>query len=230
MKKRLVAVVAVMSALCMMLTGCAKLAPADQTISALFDLYVKEDAAPMMDLLGFESEEAVNKAFFEEDAEADMVAELQAEFAAAGMEMSEEEVQELTDTMVGMMNKTSCTAEITAEDGDYTTVTLQVTGFSNEEMMTIIEEASNAMLESITEEDLLLIAEGDMDVLGSYMSAYVEDFMSGFAAMETVAEPVEVTVECEKLIVDNNGKEITAWLPSDMDEFTADIDAAVFQN
>lgn len=63
-EKRLVAVAVVMVMVCMMLTGCGKkAAPADQTIDALFELYIKDNATPMKDLLGFETEEAVVEAF-----------------------------------------------------------------------------------------------------------------------------------------------------------------------
>ncbi len=229
MKRKLLAVIMTVVMGCMMLTGCAKIAPADQTISALFDLYVKEDASVMQSLLGFESEEAVNAAFFEEDANVDMAEEMKAVFEEAGMELSEEEVQNLTDTMRAMMAKTSCTSAVTAEEGDVTTVTLQVSGFAYDEMEGIMEEASTVMIESITEEDLLAIAEGNMEVYNKYISQYLADFMSGIAAMEPVAEPVEVEIDCEKQLVNNNGKEITAWLPSDMDAFMSEVDAAVFQ-
>lgn len=230
MKKRLLAVVMVMALMCLTLTGCgAKLAPADQTISALFDLYAKENAAPMKDLLGFASEEDVNTAFFAEDVNVDLVDDLKAELESAGVEMSDEDIQELSDTMYEMMNKTSCTAEITSEEGDVTVVTLKINGYSYEEMGNIIMEAADTMMNSITEEDMVAISEGNMEVFNTYMQQYVKDFMSGLAAMELVAEPVEVTVECEKLLVDVSGKETAAWLPSDMDAFASDVDAALFQ-
>lgn len=54
--KKLLAVVATMAVVCMTLTGCGeKLPPADQTISSLFELAAKNNAAPMKDLLGFAS-------------------------------------------------------------------------------------------------------------------------------------------------------------------------------
>ena len=229
MKKKLLAVVMTVVMTCMMLTGCAKLAPADQTVSALFDLYVKDDASSMQSLLGFSSEEAVKAAFMEDSTNTDMVEGLKTALESAGVEMSDADIQNLTDTMMGMMAKTTCTAEITEESADVTTVTLHVNGYSNTEMQTIMEEASNKMVESITEEDLLLIAEGDMDVFNKYMSGYLNDFVSGIAAMELVAEPVDVVVDCEKLMVEDNGKEIVAWLPSDMQGFASDMDAAIFQ-
>jgi len=43
------------------------------------------------------------------------------------------------------------------------------------------------------------------------------------------ADPVEISVTCEKLIVEVSGKGEIAWLPSDMDGFSSDIEAAMFQ-
>ncbi|MBQ2935668.1 MAG: hypothetical protein IJD96_05450 [Lachnospiraceae bacterium] len=229
-KRTLTAIVAMMALVCMMLAGCgAKSAPADQSVNALFELYAKNNAAPMQELLGFESVEAVNAAFVEEDAEVDVLAEMTSIIEDADVEMTEEEIQSFTDSLMGMVNKASATAEITSEDGDYTTVTLQVYGFSSEEMMTIITDCATAMTESITEEDAIAIGEGDMEVYNKYMKQYITDFVNGMAAMDPVAEPVEVVVECEKQLVEVNGKEQAEWMPVDMDGFCADVDAAMFQ-
>lgn len=229
-KRTLVAIVAMMAIVCMSLVGCGpKAAPADQSISALFELYAKNNAAPMQELLGFESEEAVNAAFFEEDAEVDLVAEMTSIIEDAGVEMTEEEIQGFTDSLVEMVNRATATATITSEDGDYTTVTLAINGYTSEEMMTIIMDAATVMQESITEEDAIAIAEGDMEVYNKYMKQYINDFVSGIAAMQPSAEAVEVVVECEKQLVDVNGKEQAEWMPVDMDQFCADVDAAMFQ-
>ena len=229
-KRTLVAIVAMMAIVCMSLVGCGpKAAPADQSISALFELYAKNNAAPMQELLGFESEEAVNAAFFEEDAEVDLVAEMTSIIEDAGVEMTEEEIQGFTDSLVEMVNRATATATITSEDGDYTTVTLAINGYTSEEMMTIIMDAATVMQESITEEDAIAIAEGDMEVYNKYMKQYINDFVSGIAAMQPSAEAVEVVVECEKQLVDVNGKEQAEWMPVDMDQFCADIDAAMLQ-
>ena len=129
--KKLLAVVATMAVVCMTLTGCGeKLPPADQTISSLFELAAKNNAAPMKDLLGFASEEEVRSAFFEEGADVELVDELKNELESAGVELSEEDVQDLTDSLEAMLNKITYTAEITSQDKDTTVVTLKVNGFS----------------------------------------------------------------------------------------------------
>lgn len=228
--KKLLAVVATMAVVCMTMTGCGeKLPPADQTISSLFELAAKNNAAPMKDLLGFASEEEVRSAFFEEGADVELVDELKSELESAGVELSEEDVQDLTDSLETMLNKITYTAEITSQEKDTTVVTLKVNGFSYEEMTNIIMDAANTMMESITEEDQIAIQNGDMEVFNNYMQQYVKDFVAGLAALEPTADPVEFTVNCEKLSVEVNGKDKVAWLPSDMDGFSVDVENAMFQ-
>lgn len=228
--KKLLAVVATMAVVCMTLTGCGeKLPPADQTISSLFELAAKNNAAPMKDLLGFASEEEVRSAFFEEGADVELVDELKNELESAGVELSEEDVQDLTDSLEAMLNKINYTAEITSQDKDTTVVTLKVNGFSYNEMTNVIMDAANTMMESITEEDQIAIQNGDMEVFNNYMQQYVKDFVAGLAALEPSADPVEFTVTCEKLSVEANGKDKVAWLPSDMDGFSVDVENAMFQ-
>jgi len=229
-KRTLTAIVAMMALVCMMLAGCgAKSAPADQSISALFELCAKNNTAPMQELLGFESEEAVYDAFFEEDVEVDFVAEMQSMIESSGIKLTEEDVQAFTDSLLGMVDRASATAAITAEEGDVTTVTLQVSGYTAEDMMNVIMDAATTMQESITEEDAIAISEGDEELLNQYMKQYFQDIVAGFTAMQPVTEPVEVVVECKKQMVEVNGKEQAEWMPTDLDQFNTDVNAAMFQ-
>lgn len=228
--KKVLAVVASMAIMCMTLTGCGeKLVPADQTIGALFELASKSNAAPMKDLLGFASEEDVRSVFFEEGADVELAEELSGEFANAGLDLSDEEIQEFTNSVQEILDKITYTAEITSESSDETVVTLKVYGFSSDDVTEIILNAQTTMMESITEEDQYAIMGGDIDILTTYMQQYLKDFLAGLSTMEPCAEPVEITVTCEKLTVDVSGKEKVAWLPGNMDQFSSDIEAAMFQ-
>lgn len=228
-KRTLVAIVAMMAIVCMSLVGCGpKAAPADQSVSALFELYAKNNVAPMQELLGFESEEAVYNAFYEDDVELDFVAEMKNMIESAGIELAEEDVQAFTDSVLGMVDRVSATAEITAEEGDVTTVTLKVNGYTTEDMMNVIVDALTSMQESITEEDAIAIAEGNEELVKQYMKQYFQDIVSGFNAMQPVTEPVEVVVECKQQLVDVNGKEQAEWMPTDLEQFSADVNAAAF--
>lgn len=230
MKKMLVAVVVTMAMMCMMLTGCGQKVPAaDETMSALFELYAKENTAPMKDLLGFASDEDVINAYFEEGAIVDYAGEMAAEFTNLGLEVAEEDVQAFTDAIVAMINKATCTVEITSEEGDVTVVTLKINGFSTTDMYTAMEEAMNASMENISEEDAALIAEGDAEATAAFVKQLMQGFTDVVNAMEPVEEAVEVTVECEKQLVDVSGEEKAAWLPTDMNGFATDVDNAIFQ-
>ena len=229
--KKLLAVVAAMAVLCMTLTGCggSKLDPADQTIGALFELAAKDNTTPMKNLLGFESDDAVRSAFFEEGYNMGWADQLKDALVSAGVEMSDADIQDLTDSLTAMMNKVTYTAEITSEEKDKTVVTLKVNGYSMSEMNDVMMDAANAMSESLTEEDQLAIMEGDTELLSSYMQQYLKDFLAGLGALETSAEPSEITVNCEKLAVEVNGKPTVAWLPSDMTKFANDVQNAIFK-
>lgn len=230
MTKKVLAVVASMAIMCMTLTGCgSKMAPANETVGALFELAAKSNPAPMKDLLGFASEEDVYSAFFEEGAETELVDELSSQLTSAGVNLTEEELQEITDSMTAVLNKINYTTEITSESSDQVTVSLKIYGYSLDDMNQVMIDASTTMVNSITEEDQLAAAGGDTEVLTKYMQQYISDFLAGLSAMELKTEPVEVTVVCEKLAVDVSGKETAAWLPSDMNTFSNQIDEAMFQ-
>lgn len=230
MTKKVLAVVASMAIMCMTLTGCgAKMAPANETVGALFELAAKSNAAPMKDLLGFASEEDVRSAFFEEGADTELVDELSSQLTSAGVNLSDEELQEITDSMTAVLDKINYTTEITSESSDQVTVSLKIYGYSMDDMNQVMIDASTTMMNSITEEDQLAAAGGDTEVLTKYMQQYITDFLAGLSAMEPKTEPVEVTVVCEKLAVDVSGKETAAWLPSDMNTFSSQIDTAMFQ-
>lgn len=235
---KLVAVVTAMVMMCMALTGCGqKLAPADQTVSALLDLIIADKTEPMMTLLGYESEEDVYNAFFEDGAAAvqdtEIVEELKSGFDSMGLEMTEEELQEFSDAMASLVEKVTYSAEIKSEDSDAVVVTVKVNGISEDELEQIMMDAatvlSDSLTENLTEDDALAIMNGDMSVVTPYMQQYVKDIIAGVTAMEPVAEPYEFDVTCEKLAVEVGDKEKIAWLPADMNDFEAEVEAALYQ-
>lgn len=228
-KKKFLAVVAAMAVMCMTLTGCGeKLAPADQTVSALFELSAKDNAEPMIELLGFASKEDANNAFFVEGTNVEMVDEIKSQLTAVGVELDESEIQEFSDAMLAMADKLTYTAEITSEEKDTVVVTMNVTGFSYDAIAQVITEAMTTMTESLTEEDQIAISEGNIEILTSYMSQYLKDVTAGVSALEPT-ETVTFTVPCEKLRVDVSGKEKVAWLPSDMEQFSEDMEGSMYQ-
>lgn len=230
MKKKMAVVIALMTVLCMTLTGCgAEMIPADQTVGALFELSAKENLTPMKDLLGFASEEDVLGVFFEEGADTELVDEFKSELEAAGVEMSDEDVQSFADSINAMISKITYTTEITSEEKDMVTVSLKVNGFSMDDMNQLLIDASEKMVDSLTEEDQLAIANGDADLFNAYMTQFMKDFMNGIATLEPSADTTEITVNCEKIALDVSGKEKVVWLPSDLQNFSDQVAAALFQ-
>lgn len=229
--KKLVAIVAMTAVLAMSVLGCGqKLAPADQTIGALFELSAKNNAAPMKELLGFDSEQEVRTAFFEEGEDMSMAEMIEEALSDAGMEISDEDMADFTNTMTNMINKISYTAEITSESSDSVEVTLHVKGFKMDDMIDVMMDAATTMQESMTEEDILAIQGGDMDVYNKYIEQYLKDFISGLGELSVNPDSVDIVVVCEKLAVETESGNKVAWLPSDMDDFSNDVQDAIMQD
>lgn len=228
--KKLLVVVAAMAVLCMTLTGCgSKMAPADQTVGALFELAAKDNTTPMKNLLGFEFDDAVYSAFFEEGYDVSWTDQMKDMLVSMGVEMSDADIQELTDALTAMMNKITYTAEITSDEKDKKVVTLKVNGYNAAEVQDAMMNAANKMSENLTEEDQLAIMEGDTELLTSYMQQYFKDFLAGLNGLKINSDSSEITVNCEKLAVEVNGKPVVAWLPSDMDKFSNDVQNAIIK-
>lgn len=228
--KKLTAIIAMTAVLAMSALGCGqKLAPADQTIGALFELAAKNNAAPMKELLGFNSEQEVRTAFFEEGEDLSMAEMVAEALEDSGMDISDEDMADLTQTMTNMVNKISYTAEITSESSDSVEVTLQVKGYSFDDMFDVMMDAATTMQESITEEDMIAIQSGDEDVYNKYINQYIKDFISGLGGLEINPDPVEIVVKCEKLSVETESGDKVAWLPSNMTKFSNDVNDAIMQ-
>lgn len=236
--KKLMAVMTAVAVMGMTLAGCGqKLTPADENVSALFELSAKNNPAPMMELLGYETEEDVYNAFFEDGVAAsedtEIIEELKYEFESMGLEISEEELGEFSDAMNALFDKVTYTTEITSEEKDKTVVTVKVNGISEDELEQIMIDAANVMSENLeanlTEEDAYAIMEGDMSCVSPYMQQYLKDIIAGVSTIELVAEPYEFEVICEKLAVEVGDKEKVAWLPADMNDFEDEVESALYQ-
>lgn len=228
MKRKAVAIMTALLAVCTVsLTGCQeKLAPADQVVSALYELSVKDNAAPITELLGYESEDNARNSLMETGT-ATMLDQLVDELG--GIEFDEQELQEMGDTLDAMASKLSCTAEITDQSSKETTVVLKVKSFSYSDMEAIMTEVQNELLESVDEETAMAIYNGDQEAANQLIRDVVKECMNRFASLEPVAEESEITVKCEKLRVDVNGKEKISWMPSDMAKFSTDTAELTFK-
>ena len=231
LRKKILTAIAALSVACMALAGCgsAELAPANQTVGAIFELTAKSNMTPMKDLLGFASEDDVRSTFLAEGSDSDdLVSQFQAQFTAEGVTMSDESVKEFADVLEEILARLTYTTEIISEDKETVVVSLKVNTYSAADMEQVTLDALTAMQERLTEEDQMAIMNGDNDILTSYMEGYFSDLVSGLSAMEISSEPVAIEVSCEKMLVDVSGKEKTAWMPSDLGGFYEDIEASIF--
>ena len=202
---------------------------ADKTVAALFETYVKNNAGPIQELLGFASEEDVYQAFHEKGIDMELASQLSMELVDAGITLSDDEMEELVDSYVKFLSKAECTAEIESESDNGVFVALEVYGFSFDEMTQAMLDASDRMVNSVTYKDQLALAAGEMEVLSAYMQQYLKDLFDELSEIEINTEPVEVIVYCEKVPINVSGTERIVYLPSDMDRFSYDIENAVFQ-
>ena len=220
MKRNFAVLAATVMAVCSIaLTGCQqKLEPADQVVGALYELSVKENATPMKDLLGFASEEDVKTTLMDDSAETDLVSMFKSEFEAAGIEFSDEEVEEMSNALQGLIDKLDYSTEITDQSKDETTVLLKVKSYSMTDMQNNIDEDTAAA-----------IMAGDEDALQKLMQDAVKQYMTKIGEMEPSEEMTELTIKCQRVKVDVSGKEKIAWMPQDLSKFSDEVNNATFK-
>lgn len=228
MKRKVIAIAVALFTVCSLaLTGCQeKLAPADQVMSALYELSVKDNAAPITELLGYASEDSARSSLMKEGT-ATMLDGLVGELG--DIELDEQELQEIGDILDSLMGKLACTAEITDNSSKETTVVLKVKSFSNEDVEKILEEVQQDMANNMDEETAMAIYNGDQEVASQLMRDILKECLNRFSSLEPLAEETEITVKCEKMRVDVDGKEKISWMPSDIDQFSKDAEASMFK-
>lgn len=211
------------------LTGCQqKLVPADQTVAALYELMLKNDAKPAVDLMGFSSEDEAKEALMEDD-NTELVDMFKEEFEALGVEFTDEEIQEMSDALMGLVNKMTCTTEITQESKDEVTVLLKMRGYNNSDIEQLMVDLQTEAVANLDADTQMAIATGDEEALMDFMKQIMKDYMAKLGELELAEGEREITVKCEKLTVKVGGKDKVFWLPADMDKFTDDVDNATFQ-
>jgi len=182
----------------------------------------------MKDLLGFASEDDVRSSLLAEDY-TEMTDMLKDQFGGFGIDFTDEEVQEMSDTMTGLLNKLSYTAEIQSETKDETTVLLKVTGYSSDGLAQIMNDLITEMQTNMDEETMAAVMSGDEEAAQKLMQDVIKQFVAKVGEMEPSAETTDVTVKCEKMKVEVSGKEKVSWMPVDMDKFASDLEGAIFK-
>lgn len=223
------AVLTAVTACSLVLTGCQqKLVPADQVATALFDLAVKDDAVPMKDLLGFASEDDVRKSLIEGGEATNFVNEFKQEFVNAGIDFTDDEIQEMTGQLMGLITRLSCTAEITDQNSKETTVVLKVKGYAMSDVEKIAADLQEKALSELDQDTQMLIATGDADATMKFMQQFMKDYVAVISAMDTTQES-DVTVKMAKMKVDVSGKTKLSWMPVDLPGMESDLDKAMMK-
>ena len=185
--------------------------------------------APMKDLLGFASEEDVKTALMDDSAETDLVSMFKSEFEAAGIEFSDEEVEEMSNALQGLIDKLDYSTEITDQSKDETTVLLKVKSYSMTDMQNIMVDVMTDMQNNIDEDTAAAIMAGDEDALQKLMQDAVKQYMTKIGEMEPSEEMTELTIKCQRVKVDVSGKEKIAWMPQDLSKFSDEVNNATFK-
>ena len=216
MKRNFAVLAATVMAVCSIaLTGCQqKLEPADQVVGALYELSVKED---------------VKTALMDDSAETDLVSMFKSEFEAAGIEFSDEEVEEMSNALQGLIDKLDYSTEITDQSKDETTVLLKVKSYSMTDMQNIMVDVMTDMQNNIDEDTAAAIMAGDEDALQKLMQDAVKQYMTKIGEMEPSEEMTELTIKCQRVKVDVSGKEKIAWMPQDLSKFSDEVNNATFK-
>ncbi len=228
--RRAAVCMAVVMAFCgIALAGCGKeIPPADETVSALYDLAVKENPTTLKDLLGFSSDDAVMEAFVEDVESFSFVASLEEEFIASGIEFTDEELADMSSSLEGMLDKLSCTTEITDESSDETTVLLTTNGYAMTDIENAALEVQEEMIAGMDEDTQMAIATGDTEATMNYMKEYMTAYIDKIVSLEPTQE-TQMEVVCERLIAEGGGDEIVAWLPSDIGQFETELSNAIMK-
>ena len=142
---------------------------------------------------------------------------------------SDEEVEEMSNALQGLIDKLDYSAEITDQSKDETTVLLKVKSYSMDDMQNIMVDVMTDMQNNIDEETAAAIMTGDEDALQKLMQDAVKQYMGKIGGMVPAEEMTELTIKCQRVKVDVSGKEKVAWMPQDLSKFSDEVNNATFK-
>lgn len=214
--RRIPALLLAMVMLCsMVLTGCGQKetpAPADQVAEAFFDMMIKDDAAKMVELLGYADEtEAREDMGLDGGIYDDLADQMAEQFTSSGMTVSGEQMQEFVDAFMKMFSEVKLTAKVKESDEKAGTavVTCTVNTFNAESL-------TQAMTDAMNNVDPSLLQGGDIEAaFGSILQAVA----SAIADVKPTDETTDFDVDFELADMEVNGKTKKVWVPKDAAEF-----------
>ena len=218
MKKKVLSLaLAVLMLTSLALTGCQQkeaLVAADQVAVALFEMILKNNAAPAVELFGYTDEAGaradmgLDGSLYEE-----MADEVVSQFASQGFTASTEDVQAFIDAFMSMFSRVEMTAKVKESDEKAGTavVTCTISTFDSDALTTAM---TDAMTEAMSDPNALL--EADQDAI---FSLILNVMSSAIADLEPTSNTTDFDVDFELGTLDINGKDRQAWLPVDAEAF-----------
>lgn len=222
-RRALAVLLALSMLLCAALTGCGKkeaIASPDQVATAIFELVLKDNAAPAKEALGYESEEAARADFLgdEDDFYSTMTEEVISQFESLGATVSDEDGKLLLDAFLTMMGKLEFSAEVKEMDEKAGTavVTCHVTTITPDALNGAIEDAT---AQALSDPELM----SDTDALVSTLIHTMADAMS---TMEPGDETTDFDTDFSLETVETAGKPQLVWVPVDAAAFGESLSTA----
>ena len=195
------------------LTGCKKEAPvaADKVAEAIFEMILKDDPSKAVELFGYADEsEARADMGLDGSVYEELAGEMTKQFSDAGVNITEEEMQDFIDAFMKMFSEVQFTAKVKESDDKAGTavVTCTVNTFDPEAL-------TQAMTEAMNEVDPNLLVE-DMDAaFGQILSV-----MAGvIGEIKPTDKTADFDVDFELTDMDISGKTKKVWVPKDAAEF-----------
>lgn len=227
-KNRLFALL-LLPALCIsfLLSGCSKEPPTppDQVAVAFYDLVIRQEAAKLKDILGYESEDALWDEFTggQDNYKNEMIGSVKAQFSQLGLELTDEDTSKLFDGIMTALGKLEFTAEVTEMDEKEKTalVTAHIGYFDSSALQEMTTNAATAALEEMG--DSAMQSEEDM---AKFLTAYLGKFCDGLSALEPADGQKDLQVAFELTKVDVSGKTKEVWMPVDAEKFGSDLSSA----
>ncbi len=212
--RRIPALLLAMVMLCSLaLTGCKKEAPvaADKVAEAIFEMILKDDPSKAVELFGYADEsEARADMGLDGSVYEELAGEMTKQFSDAGVNITEEEMQDFIDAFMKMFSEVQFTAKVKESDDKAGTavVTCTVNTFDPEAL-------TQAMTEAMNEVDPNLLVE-DMDAaFGQILSV-----MAGvIGEIKPTDKTADFDVDFELADMDISGKTKKVWVPKDAAEF-----------
>lgn len=199
------------------LTGCQKKeAPvaADQVAVALFEMILKDNPAPAVELFGY-ADEAEARADMGLDGSLydEMAEEVVSQFSGMGFTASSEDVQTFIDAFISMFSDVTMTAKVKESDEKAGTavVTCTISTFDSDALTDAMTEA---MTEAMSDPSALTGSSED-----AIFSLILNAMSSAISDISPSGETTDFDVDFELGTLSINGKDRQAWLPVDANAF-----------